>query len=152
MDSSPGWTPLLQVSPSEPPPNVSSHSQSYNSHTTDTELTQADGESVRVTMTTCGRRRDVLPGLGDRGLRSRRGGGCHLHGDRGTRMKVRGHPGSAALRLKTSPETPPEDSSRRREEVEEERGRAERRWRRGGDRKQHQLMRGQTLTSSTRLV
>lgn len=54
-------------------------------------------------------------------MRSRRGGGCHLHGDRGTRMKVRGHPGSAALRLKTSPETPPEDSSRRREEVEEER-------------------------------
>lgn len=97
--------------------------------------------SQAVTMTTCGRRRDVLPGLGDRGLRSRRGGGCHLHGDRGTRRKERGDPGSAVLMLRTSPETPPEERSegRRRRgdrgggrgQEEEEEEMTAKRWQRG---------------------
>lgn len=63
-------------------------------------------------MATGGRRHDVLPGQGERGLRSRRGGGCHLHSDRGKKMKERRDPGSAVLMLKTSPKTPPEGGDR----------------------------------------
>lgn len=48
-----------------------------------------------------------LPGLGGRNWRSRRGGACCLHGDKGRRMKKKGNPGDTVLRLKTSPETPP---------------------------------------------
>lgn len=59
-------------------------------------------------MTTGWRRHDVLPGVGERGLRSGRGGGCHLHRDREKRMKERRDPGSVVLMLKTSPDTPPE--------------------------------------------
>lgn len=50
-------------------------------------------------------------------MRSRRGGGCHLHSDRGKRMEERGGPGGAVLMLKTSPDTPPEGEDK--EEVEE---------------------------------